>query len=121
MAEYNTGDTFNEIPGFDEWLKESHDAVQYDSMLNDWSVVSKSDDPEAIQDFVSLYNRTGIEDNSLVQADLASTGSATSVITGTVDNSIIDAAVKKAAMGDGILGGTVDLSKLPDTVVSGKA
>ena len=113
MAEYNTGDTFNEIPGFDEWLKESRDAVQYDSMLNDWSVVSKSDDPEAIQDFVSLYNRTGIEDNSLVQADLASTGSATSVITGTVDNSIIDAAVKKAAMGDGILGGTVDLSKLP--------
>ena len=113
MAEFNTGDIFNEIPGFDDWIKETRDAVQYDSMLNDWAIVSKSDDPQAIQDFVSLYNRTGIQGNRLVQADLASTGSATAVITGTIDNSILEDMIRKAAIGDGILGGEVDFEDLP--------
>ena len=69
---------------------------------------------EDIVNVLNKYNDNGFMDsNQWIQETLASTGSATSVITGTVDNAILEDMIRKAAIGDGIFGGEVDFEDLP--------
>lgn len=106
-------DFLNDIPEFSDYFDGVYDQAQYNGMLNDWQTVAKSDDLQAVEDFINEYSSAGIADNFLVQADLASKGSAVSVLTGTVDNAVWEQAIRDAAIGDGIFGAEIDFEDLP--------
>ena len=106
-------DFLNDIPEFSDYFDGVYDQAQYNGMLEDWQTVAKSDDLQAVEDFINEYGNAGIADNSLVQADLASKGSAVSVLTGTVDNAVWEQAIRDAAIGDGIFGAEIDFEDLP--------
>jgi len=106
-------DFLNDIPEFSDYFDGVYDQAQYNGMLDDWQTVAKSDDLQAVEDFINEYSSAGIADNSLVQADLASKGSAVSVLTGTVDNAVWEQAIRDAAIGDGIFGAEIDFEDLP--------
>jgi hypothetical protein len=104
-------DFLAEIDGMQEYLDEAVVSSQYAGLYED--IAAANGDSEILGSIFEEYGNAGIETNPYIQQDLASTGSAVSVITGTVDNSILEDMLQKEAIGDGILGGTVDLKDLP--------
>lgn len=103
-------DFLSEIDGFQEYVDEAVASAQYTGLYDDLANASTNQD---FQRIFNEYANAGIETNPYIQRDLASTGSATAVITGTVDNSILQQVIRDAALGDGILGGEVDFEDLP--------
>ncbi len=99
-----------DVDGFQEYVDDMVDSAMYTEFYEDLDNASTNED---FQRIFNEYGNAGIETNPYIQQDLASTGSATSVITGTVDNSILEAEIRKAAIGDGIFGGEVDFEDLP--------
>jgi hypothetical protein len=103
-------DYLSDVDGFTEFVSESISAAQYQGLYSDLENATTNED---FQRIFNEYANAGIETNPYIQNDLASTGSATAVLTGTIDNSILEAAIKKAAMGDGDIVGTVEFEDLP--------
>ena len=103
-------DYLSDIDGFTEFVSESISAAQYQGLYSDLANASTNED---FQRIFNEYANAGIETNPYIQNDLASTGSATAVLTGTIDNSILEQIIRDAALGDGILGGEVDFEDLP--------
>jgi hypothetical protein len=103
-------DYLSDVDGFTEFVSESISAAQYQGLYSDLANASTNED---FQRIFNEYANAGIETNPYIQNDLASTGSATAVLTGTIDNSILEQIIRDAALGDGILGGEVDFEDLP--------
>jgi len=99
-----------DVDGFQEYVDDMVDSAMYTGFYEDLDNASTNED---FQRIFNEYGNAGIETNPYLQQDLASTGSAVSVITGTVDNSILQQVIRDAALGDGILGGEVDFEDLP--------
>ena len=104
-------DFLAEIDGMQEYLDEAVSGAQYAGLYED--IAAANGDPDVLGSIFEEYGNAGIETNPYIQNDLASTGSAVSVITGTVDNAILEDMIRKAAIGDGIFGGEVDFEDLP--------
>jgi hypothetical protein len=100
-----------DVDGFQEYVDDMVDSAMYTGLYED--IAAADGDPEILGSVFEEYGNAGIETNPYIQQDLASTGSAVSVITGTVDNSILQQVIRDAALGDGILGGEVDFEDLP--------
>ena len=103
-------DFLADVDGFQEYVDDIVDSAMYKGLYDDLANASTNED---FQRIFNEYANAGIETNPYIQQDLASTGSATAVITGTIDNSILEQIIRDAALGDGILGGEVDFEDLP--------
>ena len=103
-------DFLADVDGFQEYVDDMVDSAMYKGLYDDLANASTNED---FQRIFNEYANAGIETNPYIQQDLASTGSATAVITGTIDNSILEQIIRDAALGDGILGGEVDFEDLP--------
>jgi len=104
-------DFLSDIDGFQEYVDEMTASAQYAGLYED--INAANGDPDKLTEIFNEYGNAGIETNPYIQADLASSGSAVSVLTGTVDNAILKQIIRDAAIGDGIFGAEVDFEDLP--------